>query len=74
MGFSLSVRLVDQQRRQLAVRLYSNWYCATAGVDPLASRFMLALNKNIVHESANIKERPYQVMIHNGLFVVLCVI
>ena len=74
MGFSLLVRLVDQQRRQLAVRFYSNWYCAMAGVNVLATRFMLALNKYIVHESANIKECPYQVMIHNGLFVVLCVI
>ena len=68
MGISLSVRPVDQQRRQLAVRFYSKWYCATSGVDVLARRFRLALNRYIVCESVNIKVCQYQVMISNGLF------
>ena len=49
---SLSVRPVDQQRRELAVRLYSKWYCATSGVDVLARNFRLALNRYIVCERA----------------------
>ena len=40
MGISLSVRPVDQQQSHLAVR-YSEWYCATSGVDALARRFRL---------------------------------
>ena len=67
MGISLSVRPVDQQRRQLAVRFYSKWYCATSGVDVLARRFRLASNRYIVRESANIKVCQHQVMISNGL-------
>ena len=68
MGISLSVRPVDQQRRQLAVRFYSKWYCATSGVDVLARRFRLASNRYIVCESVNIKVCRYQIMISNGLF------
>ena len=71
MSISLSVRPVDQQRRQLAVRFYSKWYCAMSGVDILARRFRLALNRYIVGESANIKVCSYQVyqaMIGNDLF------
>ena len=68
MGISLSVRPVDQQRRQLAVRFYSKWYFAMSGVDILARRFRLALNRYIVGESANMKVCPDQVMISNGLF------
>ena len=41
MDISLSVRPVDQQRRQLAVRFYSKWYCAASGVDVLARRSRL---------------------------------
>ena len=68
MGISLSVRPVDQQRRQLAVRFYPKWYCATSGVDILAKRFRFALNRYIVCESVNIKVFRYQKMISNGLF------
>ena len=68
MGISLLVRPVDQQRGQLAVRFYSKWYCATLGVNVLGRRFMLALNRYIVHESANIKVCPCQEMISNGIF------
>ena len=68
MGISLSVRPVDQQQRQLAVRIYSKWYCARSGVAVLARRFKLALNRYIFCESANIKVCWYQVMICNGLF------
>ena len=68
MRISLSVRPVDQQQRQLAVRFYSKWYCATSGVNVLARRFRLASNRYIVHESTNVKVRKYQVMISNGLF------
>ena len=64
----LSVRPVDQQRRQLAVRFYSKWYYATSGVDVLARRLRLASNTYIVCESANKKVCQYQVMISNGLF------
>ena len=53
---------------QLAVRFYSKCYCATSVVDVLASRFMLASNKYIVRENANVKVRKYQVMMINGLF------
>ena len=67
MGISLSVRQVDQQQRQLAVRFYAQWYCARRGVDALARRFRLALNRHIFCESANIKVCLYQVM-SNGLF------
>ena len=68
MGISVSVRPVDQQRRQLTVRFYSKWYCAISGVDVLAKRLRLALNIYIFRESANIKVCPYQVTISNGLF------
>ena len=67
MSISLSARPVDQQRK-LAVRFYSKWYCATSGVDLLARRFRLALNRYIVCESANVKVCKYQVMKSNGLF------
>ena len=39
-----------------------------SGVNVLATRFRLALNRYIVCESANIKLCPYQVMITNILF------
>ena len=68
MGISLLVRPVDQQRRRLAVRFYSKWYCATSGVDVLARSFRLALNRYIVRGSANVKVCQYQGMISNGLF------
>ena len=68
MGISVLVRPVDQQWRQRAVRFYSKWYCATSGVDVLARRFRLALNRYIAHESANVKECQYQVIISNCLF------
>ena len=68
MGISLSIRPVDQQQRQLAVKFYSKWYCAMSGVDVLARRFRLASNRQIICESANIKEGLYQVMRSNGLF------
>ena len=69
MGISPSVKPVDQQRKQLAVRFYSNWYCAMPGVDVLAARrFRLASNRYIVCASANVKLYPYQTMISNGLF------
>ena len=53
MGISVSVRPVDQQRRQLAVRFYSKWYFARSGIDVLARRFRLALNRYIILESAD---------------------
>ena len=59
---------MDQQRRQLAVRLYSKWYCAMSGVDLLGRRFSLASNRHIFRGSANVKLCPYQAMISNGLF------
>ena len=68
MGISLSVRSVDQQQRQLAVRFYSKWYCAMSGVDVLAKSFQLASNRYIVHESLYMKVSLYQVLIRNGLF------
>ena len=68
MGISLSVRPVDQQQRQLAVRFYSKWYYAISGVDALARRFRLAPNRYIVRESANVKVCQYQVIISNILF------
>ena len=68
MGISLSLRPVDQQQRQLAVRFYSKSYYATAGVDVLGKRFSLASNKYIVCESANVKVSQYQVVISNGIF------
>ena len=68
MGISLSVRPMDQQRRQLAVRLYSKWYCAMSGVDVLARIFRLASNRHIFRVSANGKLCPYQAMTSNGLF------
>ena len=68
MGISLSIRPVDQQGRQLAVRFYSKWYCATSGVNVLARRFRLAPNRYLVCKSANVKVCQDQVMITNGLF------
>ena len=68
MSISLSVRPLDQQRRLLAVRLYSKWYCAMSGVDVLARRFRLASNRYIICESANIEVCQCQVIISNGLF------
>ena len=46
MGISLSVRPVDQQRRQLAVRFYSRWYYVRSGVGVSARRIRLAMNRN----------------------------
>ena len=69
MGIYLSLRLVEQQQRQLAVRFYSKWYCTTSEFDVLlAGRFRLASNRYIVCESANVKVCLYQVMISSGLF------
>ena len=51
MSISLSVRPVDQERRQLAVRFYSKWYFTRSGVDVLTRRFRLALNRYINLES-----------------------
>ena len=68
MGISLLVRQVDQQQKQLVVRFYSKWYCATSGVNVLARRFRLVSNRYIVCESANVKVCQYQVMISNGSF------
>ena len=64
--YFFSVKPVNQQRRQLAARFYSKWYCAVSGVDVLARRFRLALNWYIVCASANVKLYPYQAMISNG--------
>ena len=66
MGISLSVRSVDQQQRQLAVRFYPRWYCATSGVDVLAHRYRMGSSRYIVRESAEINQ--YQVMVSNSLF------
>ena len=60
---SLSVRPVDQQRRQLALRFYCKWYSVTSGVEVVARRFWLASNRYIVCESETIKVCQYQVMI-----------
>ena len=68
MDISLSVRPVDQQQRQMAVKFYFQWYCGTSGVNVLARRFRLTSNRCIVCESADIKVCQYQVMISNGLF------
>ena len=67
MVISLSVRPVDQQRRQVAVQFYSKWYCAKSGVDVLARSFRLVSNRYIVHESVNVKICQYQVTIGDGL-------
>ena len=66
MSVSLSVRLVGQRRRQLAVRFYSKCYCAPLGLDVLPRRFRLASNRYIVRERANIKVCPHQVILSNG--------
>ena len=66
--FSLLIRPVDQQWRQMAVRFYSKCYCTTSEVDMLARRFRLASNRYIVCKSANVKECQYQVIISYGLF------
>ena len=68
MGISLSVRPVDQQRRQLAVRLYPKWYRSRSGVDVSARRFRVASKIYIVRESPNMKVCPFQVGISNVLF------
>ena len=68
MGISVSVRPLDQQWRQLAVRFYSKWYSVVSGVDVLARRFRLASNRYIAHGSANVRLCQYQVMTSNGLF------
>ena len=68
MGISLTIRPVDQQQRQLAVRFYSKWHCAMSGINVLAKRFRLASNRYIVRESANMEVCQYQVMISYGLF------
>ena len=67
MGISLSVRPVDQQRRKLAVRFCSKWYCMMSEIDVLARRFKLASNRYVVLKSAKVKECQYQVMISNDL-------
>ena len=46
---SLSVRPVDQQWRQLAVRFYSKWYRVTSGVSELARRIRLGEQNLILH-------------------------
>ena len=59
---------MDQQRRELAVRLYSKWCCAMSRVDVLGRTFSLTSNRHIFRGSANVKLCPYQAMISNGLF------
>ena len=49
------------------MRFYSKWYSVTSGVNVLARRFKLALNRCIACESKNVKVCQYQV-ISNGLF------
>ena len=68
MGISLLVRLLDQQGRQLALRFYSKRYCPGSGIDVLARRFRLALNRYIVCRNGNVKECQYEVMKSIGLF------
>ena len=46
---SLSVRPVDQQWRQLAVRFYSKWYRVTSGVSELARRIRLGEQNLTLH-------------------------
>ena len=43
--FSLSVRPVDQQRRQLPVRFYPTWCYVRSGVDVSARRIGSAMNR-----------------------------
>ena len=43
--FSLSVRTVTQQWKQLAVRFYSRWYYGRSGVRVSAGRIRLAMNR-----------------------------
>ena len=42
---SLSLRPVDQQRRQLAVRFYSRWYYVRSGVGESARGIIWAMNR-----------------------------
>ena len=44
-GISLSVKPVDQQQRQLAVRFYSWWYHKGSGVGVSARRIASAMNR-----------------------------
>ena len=59
---------MDQQQRKLTLIFYSKWYCAFSGVNVLARRFKLALNRYIFCKSLNVKVCQYQVLISNGLF------
>ena len=63
MGTLSWLRPANQQQRQLAVRFYSKWYCATSGVEVLTRRIRLAASRYIVHESATIKVCLYEVTI-----------
>ena len=45
MGSFLSVRAVDQQRKQVAVRFYSRWYIMRPRVGILARQISLAMKK-----------------------------
>ena len=68
MGISLLIRPVDQQRRQLAVRFFSKWYCAKSGVRSRCTSQEVQVGFKqiyIVCRSANIKVYQYQVMISN---------
>ena len=40
-----SVRAVDQQQKQLAVRFYSRWYIMRSGVGILATQIRLAMKR-----------------------------
>ena len=53
MGISLSVRPVDQQRRQLAERFYSKWYCVRSGVSVSARRIGSSMNRFYTNRSSH---------------------
>ena len=45
MGSFLSVRAVDQQRKQLLVEFYSRWYVMRSGVGVSARQIRLAMKR-----------------------------
>ena len=61
MGISLSVRPVDQQRRQLAVRFYSRWYYVRSGVGVSARRIRSATNRFYTKQTKILRPKKFRI-------------
>ena len=62
MGISLSVRPVDQQQGQLAVRFYSRWCYVKLGVGVLAMRIRSTRNRFYTKQTKIFEPKNYCIL------------